>query len=131
MCDKLDPVIKEEFEKTETESILNAVSLLKWHVEKGKEFSIAFQLAMPQTTHSHVIDIDEAKTIWLPIENWEKSDTFKIYKKRVKELCRKQDKTWHTIESFLPLKKETKNVTTTKTKPDKPENNNTTTKKQW
>jgi hypothetical protein len=29
MCDKLDPVIKEEFEKTETESILNAVSLLK------------------------------------------------------------------------------------------------------
>jgi len=105
MCDKLDPVIKEEFDKKEMEWLLNAVSLLKWHVDPSKEFSIAYQLAIPQTTHNHVIDMNEATTIWLNVENWDKSDIYKVYKKRVKELCSIQDKSWHTIKSFLPDKK--------------------------
>lgn len=107
MCSKLDPVILEEMNKIEMEAIMNAVGLLKTHMNKEAEWKkvidIAFSLAMPDTTHDHIIDKKEAEKIWLNIK-WanDDSDTFDTYKRLVKSLFEIEDVSNHVIISFIP-----------------------------
>lgn len=109
LCEKLDPVIREEMQKKEKESLYLAIELLSTHMDRKKErekvLNIAKRLSMPNTIHSHVIDYKEASEIWLPIvdlnENKNMLQYLKIYKEFVK-LKKSEQSQDHLIECFLP-----------------------------
>lgn len=64
---------------------------------------------MPTTTHSHVIDFNEAKEMGLNVIQWRKDPLYSSNLTHYKQFVRiklKEESISHIIESFLPSKLE-------------------------
>ncbi|MGB4966235.1 MAG: hypothetical protein WBO77_03965 [Microgenomates group bacterium] len=114
LANHFDPIIAKEMDKTVLDTIEVAYDLLTKsqnppdEQSKNQLINIAFNLGKNARPHSHIIDIDEAKSIGLNINS--DSDTvslLKTYKKWVGCMLT-EEVTNHIIETIIPTKKDEK-----------------------
>lgn len=108
MAGDFDPILYKEFDKLAWDTISLAFKLLiksQGEVARQKSIGTAFGLVKNRnTTHSHVIDVDEAVELGLNIStDVEKIKNLKYFKKWVSENLDEED-TKHIIQCFSPNK---------------------------
>lgn len=115
MINKFDPIMYKEMEKTVYDSLIVAVSLLEksqnatTDEEMEKIYSIAFSLGKTGFPHSHLIDIDDAKRMQLPIdESAEELENLQLFKQWVSSKLNNRE-TNHIIEAYSPKNEKIKN----------------------
>lgn len=108
MINQFDPIMYKEMEKTVFDSLTVAVDLLKktrnakTDEEMEKIYGIAFALGKTTLPHSHLIDVDDAKEMQLPIDDSsEELENLQLFKQWVSSKLNDRE-TNHIIETYSP-----------------------------
>lgn len=116
IANQFDPVILEEMNKLVLDSLTTAHKLLtksqkpKTPIEEDSLILVAVNLGRTNYPHSHIINVEEARSIGLNVvDSSDKLELLAVYKKWVS--CRlTEEETTHIIDSYYPTIKNDQNT---------------------